>query len=169
MRAPMTSDERRERTELAHEAGHAVVASTLGRRRAQPLVENFVAGKIRERRRFLKMSQRELAAKMQVSPSLVSQWEQAKTRVLADDLERLAGALETSRTDLVGGPKVVDFYQVKEHYPITTVIPDATIVMNIFDKRDRQEQLMMDVFRMLNEDQRGLLIRLAQEIACDKT
>ena len=94
-----------DKAELFHESGHTV--SRLGRRKAKPLVENFVASRIRERRAELKMKQSELAEKTGVSASLVPEWEQGRTRVLTDDLERLAEALGTSRAYLVGGPSGV--------------------------------------------------------------
>lgn len=165
-----------------HEGGHAV--STLGRRRNRPKVENYVAARIRERRTELKMKQSALAEKMGVSASLVSQWEQAKTRVLADDLERLAEALGTSRAYLVGGPSGVwqyattritdkqqeddELVSVAEHHDVPGGEKRyifAKRAVPLTELRDMQEQLIIDGFRELSDVQRVLVIKLIQELA----
>ncbi len=177
-RMVQTSDEK---INAHHEAGHAV--STLGRRRNRPKVENYVAARIRERRTELKMKQSALAEKMGVSASLVSQWEQAKTRVLTDDLERLAEALGTSRAYLVGGPSGVWQYattrvtdkQQEDDELVGAAEYDgvpggekryifAKRAVPLTELRDMQEQLVIDGFRDLSDVQRVLVIKLIQEL-----
>ena len=53
-----------------------------------------LAEAIRARRRQLNMKQSELAAELGVTGGLVSQWETGRTRVLAQDLTRIARALK---------------------------------------------------------------------------
>lgn len=102
-----------------------------------------------------------MAAKMKVSRSLVGNWEQAKTRVLTNDLEALAAALLTSRAYLVGRPNVV----VKMENLIHTDGGVLVDVEHLVRLRDRQEQVMLDAFRAISDGQRVLVLQLTHELA----
>lgn len=55
-----------------------------------------IGDRIRERRKILGLTQKELARKVKVSSQVVSNWERGYTDPDHDDIARLAEALETS-------------------------------------------------------------------------
>jgi transcriptional regulator with XRE-family HTH domain len=121
--------------------------------RFSPPQPNAIGKAINGRRRHLKMSQGELAKRMGVSSALVSQWENGKTRVDANDLGRLALALDTTPTTLVGTISSVGesgwFPEGSE-----TETPRAS----------KLEQVLLSAFRGMTDEQREMVLRVVDAI-----
>ena len=102
---------------------------------------------IRSRRRALNMTQAELAAQMDVSAGLISQWELGTSRILADDLRRLSQVLDAVNI-LFGGNST-------SHPPPENEATEE-------DERVSSQRLMLNtIFDSMNDKARERLIRVA--------
>lgn len=61
----------------------------------------FITNRIAEVRRTRKMSQRELATKLEVKPSTLSRWEKKDANLTLETLRKIATALSCSVTKLI--------------------------------------------------------------------
>ncbi len=66
------------------------------------LYASEIGNRLRTRRTRCKMSQAQVAAQLGVSQALVGQWELGKSRLIIDDLRRLAEVLKTTQAYLLG-------------------------------------------------------------------
>ncbi len=66
------------------------------------LYASEIGNRLRTRRMRCKMSQAQVAAQLGVSQALVGQWELGKSRLIIDDLRRLAEVLKTTQAYLLG-------------------------------------------------------------------
>lgn len=70
--------------------------------KAEDLPRPSIGEMIRRRRVELDLAQVEVARRIGVSGVLVSQWEMGKSRIMADDLPKIAAALSTTSSRLMG-------------------------------------------------------------------
>ncbi len=126
-----------------------------------PPQSNAVGHAINGRRRALRMSQSDLGRRLGVSAALVGQWEKGKTRVDANDLGRLALALETTPTKLVGAIQAggdVGWFPV--NYSADSESTSAAPI----DRARHLEQVLVAAFRAMTDEQRELTLRVVDAI-----
>ena len=78
-----------------------------------------IGARIRKYRESRKISQKELAAKLDVTNSVISNWEQGLNRPDADMLAKLCNALEVSPSELLNVHLATDDLTEKERRLIT--------------------------------------------------
>ena len=113
---------------------------------------------IRIRRNELKLRQSDLAAMMGVSQALVAQWETGRTRLMAEDVGKLAEVLKTTRGYFVG-----ESYAEVAGKIMQTV--DSMIGnMGKPVTRDLREAVLIAMFGEMTHAQKNLLMGAAMEI-----
>ena len=106
----ITAEQLREALKTLHFSGSGRIVVGSGAGKATRVVEGqsvektlpTIGERIRARRTELGLYQSDLADRLGVSNSLVGMWETNRTRVMADDIARLAEALNTTRGYFIG-------------------------------------------------------------------
>lgn len=103
---------------------------------------NHFSKRIKEKRKELKLTQKELADLVNVSSQVISNWERGYTTPNTDDLSRLAAALKVTPNFLIGDNLIVNENEIDHIYPDNVIKEfDSFVELNSLMKKYGIEQM----------------------------
>lgn len=139
------------------------------------LKDNIVADRIRAKRKEKHMTQKELAAAINVSPQVISNWERGYTPEIGNaDLLNLAIALRVTTDYLLGivehplGGNLVEAINIQKRLNNDTLQPAPIKTDPSLPQLSPDELALIEKYRKMKDNQKDTMHKVADTIAPDE-